>query len=102
MTKGKNGKASKAKKKAAKPIKAAKKTKKAKDEEEDGEEVDPESKLPGQKYSTPPEGDELRIFYETLYQQKPTSKMAEKWCLEYGVLSYEKANELFNKMKKKK
>ncbi len=43
----------------------------------------------GQKYQTPPDGDGTRAFYESLLEQKPESRMAEKYCLEYGVLSEE-------------
>ena len=42
--------------------------------------------LPGQKYAAPPDGDGTRIFYETLYTQVPTNKMAQKWLLEHGLL----------------
>ncbi len=47
--------------------------------------------LPGQTKATPEENDPLRIFYESLYNQKPSSKMAEQYCLEHGLLSLEKA-----------
>ncbi|KAJ8439831.1 hypothetical protein Cgig2_029091 [Carnegiea gigantea] len=35
--------------------------------------------LPGQKRDPPEERDPLRIFYETLYEQKPTSELAAVW-----------------------
>ncbi|XP_075517060.1 uncharacterized protein LOC142551618 isoform X2 [Primulina tabacum] len=35
--------------------------------------------LPGQKRDPPEERDPLRIFYETLYKQVPTSDMASIW-----------------------
>ncbi|KAJ8631561.1 hypothetical protein MRB53_024884 [Persea americana] len=35
--------------------------------------------LPGQKHDPPEERDPLRIFYETLYQQLPSSEMAAFW-----------------------
>lgn len=52
--------------------------------------------MPGQKHPTPADGDGTRIFYETLLKQKPSSKMAQKWCLEYGVLPQEEANKIVN------
>ncbi|KAK2399274.1 hypothetical protein QL285_049116 [Trifolium repens] len=35
--------------------------------------------LPGQKHDPPEERDPLRIFYESLSKQIPTSEMAEFW-----------------------
>ncbi|KAG9149015.1 hypothetical protein Leryth_010621 [Lithospermum erythrorhizon] len=35
--------------------------------------------LPGQKRDPPEERDSLRIFYESLYEQVPTSEMAAVW-----------------------
>jgi hypothetical protein len=35
--------------------------------------------LPGQKHEPPEERDALRIFYETLHDQIPSSEMAEVW-----------------------
>ncbi|XP_044472418.1 uncharacterized protein LOC123201037 isoform X2 [Mangifera indica] len=35
--------------------------------------------LPGQKYDPPEEREPLRIFYESLSKQKPSSEMAEFW-----------------------
>ncbi|XP_010691868.2 uncharacterized protein LOC104905118 isoform X2 [Beta vulgaris subsp. vulgaris] len=37
--------------------------------------------FPGQKRDPPEQRDPLRIFYETLYQQKPTSELAAVWML---------------------
>ena len=39
-----------------------------------------------QKFDAPDENDGTRIFYESLHRQKPNSKMAKRWCLEYGLL----------------
>ena len=36
-----------------------------------------------------------RVFYESLYNQKPDSFMALKWCIEYGVFDEEKAKKEF-------
>ena len=56
---------------------------------------DKSSYMPGQKHATPEDGDSLRIFYETLRQQRPESKLAEKWILEHGLCeSREKALQL--------
>ena len=84
------------------------KKKKNKDEESQNEE-DEESYedfiLPGQKNSTPPAGDATRAFYESLLEQRPDSIMAKKYCVEYGCLDADKANEYIKdleKIKKKK
>lgn len=34
---------------------------------------------PGQKFPTPTPGFGDRVFYETLYRQKPDSEMAQEW-----------------------
>jgi len=47
--------------------------------------------MPGQKKDTPNELNGARIFYETLRQQKPKSKMAEEYLLKFGLLPYEEA-----------
>lgn len=60
--------------------------------------------LPGQKYPTPPKGDPVRAFYESMLKQKPNSEMALKHCIEYGCLTEQEANEgliRLNKSKKK-
>eukprot|EP01038_Epipyxis_sp_PR26KG_P009567 gene9567-12885_t len=57
---------------------------------------------PGQKYPTPSPGNGDRVFYETLYQQKPESEMAQEWCLAYGILDYDEAEELNYRICKRK
>ena len=57
--------------------------------------------LPGQKYTTPEEGDGTRLFYESLYQENPNSKMAERWLMEYGCLTEEGQQAAFKKLKAK-
>ncbi|KAH9305378.1 hypothetical protein KI387_009782 [Taxus chinensis] len=57
--------------------------------------------LPGQKRDPPEERDPLRIFYETLHEQRPMSEMAEFWMMEHGLLSPEKASKAFEKKQKK-
>ena len=98
----------KKKEKKNKNKKVNNKKKKNKDEESQNEE-DEESYedfiLPGQKNSTPPAGDATRAFYESLLEQRPDSIMAKKYCVEYGCLDADKANEYIKdleKMKKKK
>lgn len=59
-------------------------------------------KKPGQKYPEPSIDDPSRAFYESLYSQKPESQMAEKWCLEHGLLSEEESKKLAEKYKRKK
>ncbi|ERN15093.1 hypothetical protein AMTRI_Chr05g57800 [Amborella trichopoda] len=47
--------------------------------------------LPGQRYDPPEEREPLRIFYESLLKQIPSSEMAEVWMMEHGLLSPERA-----------
>ena len=42
----------------------------------------------------------LTIFYETLYQQKPESKMAAEFLLKHGLLPHDEAEKLFKKLGK--
>ena len=95
-------------KKKTKPKKGQKpKKKKSKDEysqkdEDENEESYEDFILPGQKFSTPPAGDATRAFYESLLEQRPDSMMAKKYCVEYGCLEPDKANEYIAEMEKKK
>ncbi|XP_073289981.1 uncharacterized protein [Primulina huaijiensis] len=57
--------------------------------------------LPGQKRDPPEERDPLRIFYETLYKQVPTSEMASIWMMEFGLLSKDEAKKVFEKKQKR-
>eukprot|EP00927_Polykrikos_kofoidii_P074629 TRINITY_DN70664_c0_g1_i1.p2 TRINITY_DN70664_c0_g1~~TRINITY_DN70664_c0_g1_i1.p2 ORF type:complete len:144 (-),score=23.85 TRINITY_DN70664_c0_g1_i1:367-798(-) len=41
----------------------------------------------GQKYPTPPDDDATRMFYESLFHENSSSKMAIKYCVERGILS---------------
>ncbi|KAL0582768.1 hypothetical protein ABG067_007254 [Albugo candida] len=52
------------------------------------------NRKPGQKHPTPSPGFADRVFYESLLQQTPHSKMAQKWCLEYGILKWSEAEAL--------
>ena len=70
--------------------------------EEDNDESLEDFILPGQKFSTPPAGDATRAFYESLLEQRPDSMMAKKYCVEYGCLEPDKANEFIAEMEKKK
>ncbi|KAK1931828.1 hypothetical protein P3T76_012760 [Phytophthora citrophthora] len=56
------------------------------------------NRKPGQKHPTPSPGFADRVFYESLLQQRPDSYMAQKWCLEYGVLKWVEAEALCKKM----
>ncbi|XP_068637336.1 uncharacterized protein [Aristolochia californica] len=60
-----------------------------------------EYKLPGQRYDAPEEREPLRIFYESLSRQIPSSEMAEFWMMEHGLLSPERAKRAFEKKQKK-
>ena len=55
----------------------------------------------GQRYPTPEDTDGTRVFYETMFQENPQSKMAEKWLMENGCLSDEKQTTAFKKYKAK-
>ncbi|XP_061367387.1 uncharacterized protein LOC133310474 [Gastrolobium bilobum] len=57
--------------------------------------------LPGQKHDPPEQKEPLRIFYESLSKQIPTSEMAEFWLMEHGLLSPERANKAFEKKQRK-
>ncbi|GAU14230.1 hypothetical protein TSUD_307900 [Trifolium subterraneum] len=57
--------------------------------------------LPGQKHDPPEEKEPLRIFYESLSKQIPTSEMAEFWLMEHGLLSPQKAKKAFEKKQRK-
>lgn len=43
----------------------------------------------GQTRETPPEGDPLRRFYTSLYEEKPESLMARKWCDDCDAVGWE-------------
>jgi hypothetical protein len=68
---------------------------------EDEEVLQEVQKKPGQKHSEPSLDDSTRAFYESLYEQNPDSLMAQKYCLEYGLLSEEVALSLLGKLKHK-
>ncbi|XVE97574.1 hypothetical protein REPUB_Repub03eG0031300 [Reevesia pubescens] len=57
--------------------------------------------LPGQKHDPPEEREPLRIFYESLSKQIPTSEMAEFWMMEHGLLSPEKARRAHEKKQRR-
>jgi len=57
---------------------------------------------PGQKKDTPGELNGARIFYETLREQIPESKMAEEWLLKYGLLPHEEAKAIVEAQQKSK
>ena len=42
---------------------------------------------PFQKYEVVEEGSPLYIYYSSLYEEKPASKMALKWLVEHGMLN---------------
>uniref|UniRef100_K3XA45 Uncharacterized protein n=1 Tax=Globisporangium ultimum (strain ATCC 200006 / CBS 805.95 / DAOM BR144) TaxID=431595 RepID=K3XA45_GLOUD len=63
-------------------------------EEEEWSKEQEANRKPGQKHPTPSPGFADRVFYESLLHQRPESKMAKKWCLEYGVLKWAEAEAL--------
>ncbi|KAH9799626.1 hypothetical protein KPL71_000412 [Citrus sinensis] len=50
---------------------------------------------------TKTEREPLRIFYESLSKQIPTSEMAEFWMMEHGLLSPERAKKAYEKKQRK-
>ncbi|PIN10535.1 hypothetical protein CDL12_16862 [Handroanthus impetiginosus] len=57
--------------------------------------------LPGQKYDVPEQREPLRLFYESLSKQIPSSEMAEFWLMEHGLLSPERAKKAHEKKQRK-
>ncbi|WOL11048.1 hypothetical protein Cni_G19809 [Canna indica] len=57
--------------------------------------------LPGQKFDVPEEREPLRIFYESLSKQIPSSEMAEVWMMEHGLLSPERAKKALDRKLKR-
>merc|ERR1711933_439523 len=51
----------------------------------------------GQKQLTPPVADATRAFYESLLAENPESKIAIKYCVEYGVLPLENHRKVLKK-----
>lgn len=56
---------------------------------------------PGQRHPEPSLEDPTRAFYESLYEQNPSSHMAQKYCLEYGLLPEDVAVKVSETLKKK-
>ncbi|XP_077210963.1 uncharacterized protein LOC143846413 [Tasmannia lanceolata] len=57
--------------------------------------------LAGQKYDPPEEREPLRIFYESLSKQIPSSEMAEFWMMEHGLLSPERSKKAYERKQKR-
>ncbi|CAL4909902.1 unnamed protein product [Urochloa decumbens] len=57
--------------------------------------------LPGQKFDPLEEREPLRIFYESLSKQIPSSEMAEFWLMEHGLLSPERAKKAYERKQKR-
>uniref|UniRef100_A0A453A5T6 Uncharacterized protein n=1 Tax=Aegilops tauschii subsp. strangulata TaxID=200361 RepID=A0A453A5T6_AEGTS len=57
--------------------------------------------LTGQKFDIPEEREPLRIFYESLSKQIPSSDMAEFWLMEHGLLSPERAKKAYDRKLKR-
>lgn len=58
--------------------------------------------LPGQKHEPLEERDGLRVFYESLFRQRPESEMAQIWMMEYGMLDQDEAQQVLDKVRQKK
>nr|KYP53523.1 hypothetical protein KK1_024415 [Cajanus cajan] len=82
-----------------------KKRKKIKDEEKkEGDKTKREKKvydLPGQKRDPPEKKDPLRIFYESLHNQVPSTEMSQIWLMESGLLPKDVAMKVYEKKQKK-
>lgn len=50
--------------------------------------------LPGQIRESPEENEPLRVFYESLYNQRPESDMAQIWMMEHGLLDEDEARKV--------
>ncbi|GAQ82473.1 hypothetical protein KFL_001120170 [Klebsormidium nitens] len=90
-------------KKKAKPADKKGKGKETKKVADKKTEVKKERKvydLPGQKHDIPAERDPLRVFYESLYNQRPESEMAQFWMMEHGLLDEDLAQKVFEKKQK--
>ncbi|KAK1315498.1 hypothetical protein QJS10_CPA06g00773 [Acorus calamus] len=57
--------------------------------------------LAGQKFDVPEEREPLRIFYESLSKQIPSSEMAEFWMMEHGLLSPERSKKAYEKKQRR-
>merc|ERR1712039_858837 len=51
----------------------------------------------GQKFLTPPVADATRAFYESLLAEHPESKIAIRFCVEYGVCGMEEHKKLLKR-----
>lgn len=40
----------------------------------------------GQRKATPEPLNAYRLFYSSMFEQKPDSELAEKWCMVHGLL----------------
>ena len=47
--------------------------------------AEPKFSTPGQRYATPNELDSLRLYYESLFKENPSSKLAKTWLIEHGI-----------------
>merc|ERR1712019_282955 len=56
----------------------------------------------GQKNLTPPVADATRGFYSSLLSENPSSKIAIKYAIEYGLLALDEHNKLLKKYNKMK
>ncbi|KAJ3682620.1 hypothetical protein LUZ60_015193 [Juncus effusus] len=99
----KNTKPSKVKKLDSEDEKETKKktVKKAENKGKENKKQKKSYDLPGQKHDPPEERDPLRIFYESLYHQIPTSEMAAFWMMERGLLEEAEAKRVFEKKRQK-
>ncbi|GJQ14447.1 hypothetical protein GpartN1_g6238.t1 [Galdieria partita] len=59
----------------------------------------------GQRRETPPKGDPLRLFYESMYEEKKRKKeeatLAETWLLIHGLLEEDQAKSVFEKQRQR-
>ena len=89
--------------KSSRKVQNSNKKQKKRTIEEDEEEFDiKQTFLPGQKHIQPPIFDPTRAFYESLLNEKPESKIAQKYFLEYGLYSKEEATAIVKLLEKSK
>lgn len=82
--------------------KSAKKEKKSPPPQDDEDMAQDVPKRPGQKHVEPSLDDPTRAFYESLYEQNPDSEMAQKYCLDHGLVPEDIATSLVAKFKAKR
>lgn len=102
--KEKKEKSDKKEKKESKPPSASPEVKRSPDNEINKDLDQRKLFKDGQRFLTPPVADATRAFYESLYEENPESKIAIRFCVEYGLRPAEEHKKIFknyNRLKDK-